>query len=303
MSRHNNPVNLALWESRQVWPALGQPDLVLSLGTGTGPQPKTAPDFRHIFRDGFGPRLFRHMMHSFEGDNPWRDLVNHLDKESRKDYIRLNISLPDMLPAIDDESQKEQYQESIQLQYPTQNDDINIASAFLISRFFFELDTLPQWTSGRYHCQGTIRCRLPGYTIAESMKRIQTAELSFVFESDTIGLVDWSNDICTSCHRYNKKVEFFVKDLVTSVTISLKNGSGNSRRLSAFPHSISWFIEQQGLDAVFGKADHGIPGGFNCHTCNVSSAGSMVKRKRIFTKRITRSAKRVRFLEDIATED
>ena len=193
-------MHLALWESRQVWPALLQPDLVISLGTGTGPQTKTAPDFRHIFQDGFGPRLFRHMMHSFEGDNPWRDLVNHLDHESRKDYIRLNVSLPDVLPAIDDESQKEQYQESIRHQYPTQKDEIAIAVAFLISRFFFELDTLPQWKSGRYHCQGTIRCRLPGHTIAEGLKRTQGTEFSFIFNTDTIGLVDWSKDICLSCH-------------------------------------------------------------------------------------------------------
>jgi patatin-like phospholipase/acyl hydrolase len=32
--RYNNPVNLAIWESRQIWPTHNSPDFVLSLGTG-----------------------------------------------------------------------------------------------------------------------------------------------------------------------------------------------------------------------------------------------------------------------------
>ena len=94
-----------------------------------------------------------------------------------------------------------------------------------------------------------------------------------------------------------------MRDLADPITISLKNNSRDSRRLSAFPHPISWFIDQQGLDAAFGKADHGIPGAFDCHICKVISGNSLIKRKGTFTKRLTRSAKRVRFLEDIAEQE
>ena len=62
--KHNNPVNLALWECRQIWPSVGKPDLVVSLGTGTDMTLKSpsAPNFRHLFKDGFIPRLYRSFM-------------------------------------------------------------------------------------------------------------------------------------------------------------------------------------------------------------------------------------------------
>jgi hypothetical protein len=33
--KHNNPVNLALWECLHIWPSVVKPDLLVSLGTGT----------------------------------------------------------------------------------------------------------------------------------------------------------------------------------------------------------------------------------------------------------------------------
>lgn len=33
--KHNNQINLALWESCCIWPSVSQPDIVLSLDTGT----------------------------------------------------------------------------------------------------------------------------------------------------------------------------------------------------------------------------------------------------------------------------
>ncbi|MCJ1473164.1 hypothetical protein MMC13_001815 [Lambiella insularis] len=143
--KHNNPVNLALWESRQIWPSISQPDLVLSLGTGTEiPKSPSAPHFRHVFRDGFLPRIYRSFMSSLDGQNTWRDFVNHLDDESRRDYIRLNISLPTELLALDDESQMERLRQSVHLQFPLEQDDLETAFAIMVSRFFFELDAIPE---------------------------------------------------------------------------------------------------------------------------------------------------------------
>jgi hypothetical protein len=34
MSRYNNLINLALWESRRLWPVIKNPDVVVSIGTG-----------------------------------------------------------------------------------------------------------------------------------------------------------------------------------------------------------------------------------------------------------------------------
>jgi len=69
--KHNNPVNLALWESRRIWPEGSSPDVVLSLGTGTYQQSTSpdAPHFRHILNDGFIPRLCRSFMSTLNGES------------------------------------------------------------------------------------------------------------------------------------------------------------------------------------------------------------------------------------------
>ena len=74
--KHNNPVDLALWESKQIWPPNTAPDVVLSLGTGTEDCLKSlkAPHFRHVLNDGFIPRLCRSFMSSLDGQRAWQDL-------------------------------------------------------------------------------------------------------------------------------------------------------------------------------------------------------------------------------------
>ena len=74
--KHNNPINLALWESRYIWPEIEKPDVVISLGTGTGSRTSStpAPNFRHVIHDGFIPRLWRCFMSSLDGQGAWRDL-------------------------------------------------------------------------------------------------------------------------------------------------------------------------------------------------------------------------------------
>ncbi len=59
--KHNNPCNLVDWERRRLWPYLKGPDVFLSIGTGILMDVKHehAQQFRHIFIDGFLPRIFR----------------------------------------------------------------------------------------------------------------------------------------------------------------------------------------------------------------------------------------------------
>ena len=103
--KHNNPVKLAIWECRQIWPAFAQPDFVLSLGTGTYLEesaPSVTADFRHVILDGFLPRLWRSFMLSLDGETTWRDLWNSLAEEHRDRYFRGNIHLEGTTIPIDD---------------------------------------------------------------------------------------------------------------------------------------------------------------------------------------------------------
>ena len=104
MSGHNNPIKLALWESLRLEPLLARPDLLVSVGTGTTTK-RTASKtttFRYVFLDGSIPRLWRSYMASFDGEKNYRDIVNGLDDETRLIYRRLNVTLPENEPGIDD---------------------------------------------------------------------------------------------------------------------------------------------------------------------------------------------------------
>ena len=102
--RHNNPINLALWESRHIWPVIHKPDIVLSLGTGVEKETlfPRAPNFRNLIQDGFLSRLKRSFVSLLTGQGPWRELWNRLDDQAREDYFRLNIFFPGEAPPMDD---------------------------------------------------------------------------------------------------------------------------------------------------------------------------------------------------------
>ena len=273
--KRNNPVRLALWESRLIWPLIARPDFVLSLGTGTDicPQP-TAPSFRHIWRDGFVPRTYRWLRGIIDGEDEWRNIINDIDKKHRDSFMRLNISLPNGATAMDDLNQVENLSQEVLLQFQTRGDDLKAATNLLLSRLFFELDTLPAFTGhGLYRCQGTIRCRLSGFALVQAAKALGLEYVSFVLNGETLASTDLQGHVCKACHRFSVPLDFYVRHLDQVLTLSIRT-NGSERDLSAFPQCIEWFIEQQSLRSQFGSADHGSPYKLKCNACESSSRHS-----------------------------
>ncbi len=151
-----------------------QPDIVVSLGAGTEKDCTSprAPNFRHVFRDGFIPRLYRSFLSSLDGEGTWRELMNRLDERSRRDYFRLNISFSDQELAIDDIDCMNDLRASVHLRPRMFQDNKSIASALLTFTFFFELITIPLFDSRMFYCQGIIRCRLQGNVIVQALAHL-----------------------------------------------------------------------------------------------------------------------------------
>ena len=254
--KHNNPVNLALWESRYIWPSSSQPDIVVSLGTGTNinqDQSPRAASFRHIIQDGFVPRLWRSFMSSLDGQSAWRELWNRLDDSSRAQYFRTNIYLPNSALAIDDVNCIDELRVCAHSQ--SQNDGFGQTTAFalLISGFFFELTDAPLYQNGKVYCKGSIRCRLQGQLIVQALKRVHPSDLIFMTDREIVGYYKGEEDLCHFCRRYRKNVEFVVRHLDESMSIFLQSVIEGRRRISGFPRAMRWFQEQQGLSAPFGN--------------------------------------------------
>ena len=283
--KHNNPVNLVLWKCRQIWSSVVKSDLLVFLRTGTGRETtsSSAPSFQHLFKNGFIPQLYRSFMSSLDGQSVWRDFVNGLDERSREDYFRFNIFFPDKEPAMDNTDQMNILWESVHLQTQNAQDYIDTTSALLVSSFFFELTTCPKFESGLYHCQGSIHCWFESSTIIQSLMNLHPFSLEFVTDSQTLTFFFGQTDICFLCHRYCKKVKFYVRHSSDIITIYLWIDMQKRRKISGFSQIMGWFTRQQKFDAVFGTSDHGDLGDLSCQFCIVGGASKKLKttRKRL----------------------
>lgn len=282
--KHNNPVNLALWESHQIWPSIVQPDIVVSLGTETEKDCTSprAPNFRHVLRDEFIPRLYRSFLSSLDGEGTWRELMNRLNERSQGDYFRLNISFSGQKPAIDDVDCMNDLRTSVHLRPRMFQDNRSIASALLASAFFFELTTIPLFDSRMFHCHGAIRCRLQGNVIIQALARIHSSDLSFVTDFEMLDLLNRKEDVCHLCYRYCKQVNFYIRHPSDFIAVYLQSDPHKRRKLDGFPQTMDWFIRQQNLDAVFGTANHEAPGKLDCRACGVDRLGRSPSTKRRF---------------------
>ncbi|KAL6714244.1 hypothetical protein ACLMJK_007667 [Lecanora helva] len=285
--RHNNPMDLAVLECSRLWPSETDPDVVLSLGTGTEAEVRTprspkAPGFRHLFNDGFIPRLCRSFLSSLDGERAWRDSVNRLSHGTRANYFRLNVPYSSLEPRLDDLKCMDALRTSIHLQPQGHKDRTDVAFALLVASFYFELYEPPSFAAGQYFCTGIIRCRNNFLAVFNSLIRLHGPQLDFVLGSEHLGELS-REDVCRVCHLFSKRVQFNVRQLEDVISISVRASGLQCRKISGFPHSTLWFVQQQELDAPFGRMDHDLPVRWMCQACSAfvdqQKRSSTVKRR------------------------
>jgi hypothetical protein len=250
---HPNPAELALWESRRIWPDIAKPDVLLSLGNGTNAAAKS---------------LYLTLKSRIDPEKAWAKLLNGLDDKTKQDYIRWNITYPGAEPAIDNVDCMDELSHHVE----TQAHGTRVFQGFsnlLISSLFFELDGMPpQDEYGFYHCKGSIRCRSGSLWLIRAMTRAHESVMEFCKDGDSLGCKLEETDICAACCRYRRPVEFLVRSRADEISLSVKGGKCKGRNLSAMPNSLAWFIKRQNLESPFGCATHGDPGALLCPACS-----------------------------------
>ncbi|KAL4933509.1 patatin-like phospholipase family protein [Aspergillus undulatus] len=273
--RYNNPASVAELEVKHLWPG-ATPDVFITLGTGTGLRSTKPSSFRNVLIDGWIPRVYRAMQRTFDGRVPWLEQYSRLNDNAKENYFRFDPCFHQM-PPMDDTKCMEYLSKQTRIQSSWQNSS-EAAVALLVSSLFFQLDAMPEYQSGFFHCRGTIRSRCPPEPLIRRLSQLEPGRQDFFKDQINLGLYLSSADICSSCHRYSLAARFYVRNLDESITLSLRLGS-TKRRLSAFPKSMQRFIEEQGLDSPFGHSNHDIPLLVNCSACMTRTGTQRRKRK------------------------
>lgn len=188
-------------------------------------------------------------MDFLDGHTRSRDMTNGLGERGKSDYFRLDTKLPSPI-RLDDVKTLQAQKERIYLN--PQGQLTEVATALLVSNYFFTLDSRPHYQGGFYYCQGSIRCRINPKGVFEALGQLcASTEAYFTAESEILG-DHTSIDICSTCCRYRKAVSFFVRHPTDTITLYLRANNGFRRKISGFPNSIKWFEDKQGLSSPFG---------------------------------------------------
>lgn len=282
--KHNNFVNLMLWESHQIWSSVVQSDIVISLEIETEKDctSSRALNFWHVLRDEFIFRLYQSFLSSLDDESIWRELMNRLNERFQEDYFRLNIFFSDQELAIDDINCMNDLRASVHLRSRMFQDIKSIVSTLLTFTFFFELITISLFDSCMFHCQEIIQCRLQNNVIIQALAQIHSSNLSFVTDFKTLDLLNFKENVCHLCHRYYKQVNFYIRHSSNFIVVYLQSDSHKRCKLDDFSQTMNWFVQQQNLDAVFETINHEVSDKLDCRVCDVNHLERSSSTKRRF---------------------
>ena len=199
-------------------------------------------------------------MGQLDGQNTWTEFSNAIPIEGRSKYHRLNVCFQNGEPPLDDvtvmEEMKKRAVESVRNDERLQP----LLDSILSSLFYFELQSLPHFTAGEYHCFGRIYCRLKNASLPldRLVWRLIQTEAKFVLLGRPILCVEQANIAGKSYARFGKAVRFNVPSLYCKIYISLKGITARAKEISGFPMTVADLITLQSLDMPFGRCDHAI---------------------------------------------
>jgi hypothetical protein len=299
----NCPAPICRPETQYMWPWMPEPGILVSLATGSLEQAPRWETARRSRKKRFPFRLYDALMSSMDADEAWRALMAQLDETTKQSYHRLTVHFKGQPPSLDSVSSIDQMVKLVKEQ-GTRNKVQRVLSELLVCSLFFEVRSFPRWDGRRYHCVGSIRCRLAGSVFVSILARLHHCKMTYFCGSSNLNLSPSEEVICEECSRYCVAVRFIVNSLDQPISLSLRLGDNERPRLGGFPHPLQWFLDQQGLGNVGENGWQGIPPRVPCKACDrrIDRKWDLIPRNQdlIPQKRdlipIWRYRKRVRFI-------
>nr|OQO31369.1 hypothetical protein B0A51_03364 [Rachicladosporium sp. CCFEE 5018] len=253
--QHNNPLNIAMWELKNLWPSRVL-DFALSIGTGVSPASTVAYGTGPYspVKDRFVARVFRTFMKSMDGERVWREIYNSLAERDKDRYHRLNLPLEGKEPDLYDvESMMDLKRQSIQWLAPETRLAATLDS-IIASMFYFEVDSFDLQPDGLFRCVGNVYCRL----------RLNRSGREYLFtllkSSSSYFCVNGQPTPCVE-HipkggpPFRRAVSFSVDSLNDNLNITLLGLTSSPKSISGLPQSVEGLVKAQCLEAPFGRAD------------------------------------------------
>lgn len=256
----NDPLLWALAEAAALFPHAGQPDFVVSLGTGE-PGPSnydvSTSDCRSVRKNGMLHRIRDLLLEKTRDRTVQRACKSvALAGKVLQRVHRLNVDFDGPEPRLDDTSMIPELTLRSQAD-PALAPKIDVVARRMVaSLFYLELDdALPQWRDGRYVLRGYVRCsiRRGDAALAALLRKLSSSRGRFL-----VG--DWAVSDASDASCIGKDGNFCLSlDIETkdrfAVTLLLADEEAGSD-ISGSPFSVRKLVAAQGLDAAFGRSDH-----------------------------------------------
>jgi hypothetical protein len=243
-----------------MFPLLKEPNFVISLGTGEPGQKNyevSTEDCRDIRKNGMFARI--------------RDLIMEKmrDKTVRRAYksiglaaqilpkiYRLSVDFEATEPRLDDARSIPELISKVETDQRLSASIDEVAHCLIASLFYFELDSAPERYDRKYVITGHILCSIRRNDPAFEALFSKLSTGSVRFWVDDWPMLESIND--PSCFGKDRNFRMRVRiETSDRFTMSLKQGEAKAYNISGSPFSVKGLVAAQGLDAPFGRADHG----------------------------------------------
>ncbi|KAM3560564.1 hypothetical protein ARSEF4850_003607 [Beauveria asiatica] len=254
----NNPAAIALKEAGSLFPAPTEPSVVVSLGTGSTSQKRSA-DATSLWDGLFPARLFRAFWRQGDSAAAWDQLLRHQKLDKRGDFFRFDIRFGVDQPALDDVGSMREVARMAREIALASTEMRRLAKCLRANLFFLELDTGSPLVMrcGTYCCLGKLKCRLRAGSEELRVLLTQLRRSSAVFKCHEQELLAASGggDGSPDAVQFAKDIAIEVPGLHHAFSITLAEESAPSN-ISGSPFTLDRLQKQQRLYAPFGTSYH-----------------------------------------------
>ncbi|KAH7319133.1 hypothetical protein BKA65DRAFT_556563 [Rhexocercosporidium sp. MPI-PUGE-AT-0058] len=198
---NNNPINIAFWEQRLIWPNC-QSDIIVSLGCGQASKKDNEPAssnntntrfaavkrFAQSWTEwivekvpgraiyGVAKIAWAQFENSMDSQKTWAEFYNKLDYGKQQRAFRLSAMLQDKVPELDDVESipmlEQCVTDSMSTNFLQQQLVRQLARRLVASSFYFDLKDKKLLKEEQHAVKGSIHCRFPKASLHEEIRHL-----------------------------------------------------------------------------------------------------------------------------------